>query len=265
MKKYTEELLDSAPVEFSGQSSTPASAHLFDVNPQAEKLCEKQAAEFHHLVAKCLFMCKRARPDIQLSVGFLCGRVKSPDVDDWKKLRNLFQYLRTTAHLFLTLEADEPMVAKWWIDASFAVHPDFRSHSGAAFSLGKGTPYTGCQKQKINGKSSTEAELIAVDDFINQVLWTQNFLNAQGYNVEKSTVYQDNLSAILLEKNGRRSGSKRTRHINIRYYFITDRINQGNVEVVHCPAEEMLADFFTKPLQGAAFKKFRNSILNIEG
>lgn len=76
----------------------------------------------------------------------------------------------------MTLEADEAMVAKWWMDASFSVHPDFKSQSGAALTLGKGTPYESSEKQKLNSKSSTEAEMIAVDDFTGQLLWTQNYL-----------------------------------------------------------------------------------------
>lgn len=264
MLEYVRDLLLEAPGDFSGEAATPAAAHLFEVDLEATKLCPEKATTFHHLVAKALFLCKRARPDTQMTVGFLCSRVKEPDVDDWKKLKRFFQYLRGTKDLSLTLEAEEAMVAKWWIDASYAVHPDCRSHSGATFSLGKGTLYSGSHRQKLNSKSSTEAEVIAVDDFIGQVLWTQYFLQAQGYAVKKSVVYQDNQSAILLEKNGRKSGSKRTRHINVRYYFITDRINKGEVQVGYCPTGDMVADFFTKPLQGSAFRKFRDAILNIQ-
>lgn len=78
------------------------------------------------------------------------------------------------------------MVSKWWIDASFQVHPDCRSHSGAEFNLGKRTPFAGCRKQKVIGKSSPEVEQIAVDDFSGQVLWTKNLLRAQGYVIKKS-------------------------------------------------------------------------------
>jgi hypothetical protein len=61
---------------------------------------------------------------------------------------------------------------------------------------------------------------------------------------------------MLLERNGRRSSSKRTCHINIRYYFVTDRIEANEVTVEYCPTGEMMGDFFTKPLQGSAFRKF---------
>jgi hypothetical protein len=68
-------------------------------------------------------------------------------------------------------------------------------------------------------------------------------------------------SAILLENNGRSSSSQCTRHINIRYYFITDKVKPKEVCLEHCLTENMIADFFTKPLQGAKFTTFQSFIL----
>ena len=128
-------------------------------------------------------------------------------------------------------------------------------------SFGHGCPISLSTKQRINTRSSTEAELVGVNDAMAIILWTRSFLRAQGYDVTDNVVYQDNQSAMLLEKNGRRSSGKKTRHIEIRYYFITDNINRGTVRVTHCPTLQMVADFFTKPLQGALFRKFRDMIL----
>jgi len=152
-------------------------------------------------------------------------------------------------------------VIRWWVDASFAVHHDYRSHTGATMSMGGGCPISMSSKQKINTRSSTEAELVGVNDAMALILWTRNFLIAQGYSVTDNVVFQDNKSAILLENNGRRSSGKRTRHIEIRYYFITDNVRRGTANVVYCPTEAMIADFFTKPLQGALFRKFRRFIM----
>ena len=77
----------------------------------------------------------------------------------------------------------------------------------------------------------------------------------------KSRLYQDNKSTILLEKNGRRSSGKRTRHINIRYYFVHDRVKAGEIDIEHCPTDDMWGDFFTKPLQGKKFRRFQAQIL----
>jgi hypothetical protein len=265
MFDYIKKMLNDLPPDMDGIAVTPAANHLFDVDISGKvPLDEPNAILFHHLVAKLLFLCKRARPDIQTAVAFLSTRVKSPDGHDYRKLARVMRYLRATMDLPLTLEASHISTIKWWVDGAFAVHPDMRSHTGVVMSLGKGAVYASSLKQKLNTKSSTEAELVGVDDAMGQILWTRYFIEAQGYTVKDTIIYQDNMSAMLLEKNGRGSSGKRTRHINIRYFFVRDRIQSGEVHVLHCPTSIMLADFFTKPLQGTAFRTFRALILNID-
>ena len=86
---------------------------------------------------------------------------------------------------------------------------------------------------------------------------------AQGYHVNDNVLFQDNKSAMLLEKNGKASSTKRTKHINIRYFFITDRINQGEVSLEWCPTGDMIGDYMTKPLQGELFRTFRDQIMGV--
>ena len=81
------------------------------------------------------------------------------------------------------------------------------------------------------------------------------------YVVEKNILYQDNKSTILLEENGKRSSGKRTRALNVRYFFMTDQIERGNVVVEYCPTDDMIADFMSKPLQGTKFQKFSKDIM----
>jgi hypothetical protein len=129
-------------------------------------------------------------------------------------------------------------------------------------SLGKGSPISFSRKQKINTKSSTEAEVVGVDDAMSLIVWTRNFLLAQGFTVSDNVIFQDNQSAILLEKNGRASSGRRTRHIAIRYFFVADRVKNGEMRIEYCPTDDMNGDFFTKPLQGSKFRKFRRIVLN---
>ena len=138
-----------------------------------------------------------------------------------------------------------------------------KSHTGAVFTMGKGAAYTMSTKQKINTESSTEAELVGVDDALPNVLWIRRFLTAQGFTVNDNVVYQDNQSAILLERNGQKSSGKRTRHIDIRYYFITDRIANKEVRVEYCPTDDMTSDTLTKPLQGTKFRQYQQRMLNL--
>ena len=164
----------------------------------------------------------------------------------------------------MRLQITDMTVIKWWVDASFTVHPNMRGHTGGVMMMGRGAIIATSTKQKLNTRSSTEAELVGADDVMPIAMWTKYFIEAQGYKVKKSVLYQDNKSTILLEKNGRASSSKRTKHINVRYYLITDRIAKGDITVEHCPTDKMIADFFTKPLQGKTFKKFLCHIMNIE-
>jgi hypothetical protein len=128
-------------------------------------------------------------------------------------------------------------------------------------TYGGGAPITMSRKQKLNTRSSTEAELVGVDDAINMVLWTRLFLEAQGYAIARNILMQDNQSSILLERNGKRSSTKRTRAINIRYFFVTDQVEKGALEIEYCPTGDMISDFMTKPLQGALFAKFKRAIM----
>ena len=104
-----------------------------------------------------------------------------------------------------------------------------RIHTGRIMTMGKGTMYSTSHKQKLNTKRSTETELVAVDDVLPQLLWARYFLEAQGYHVGASKLYQDNMSVMLLEKNCKASSGKRTRHINIRNLFMKNRVDVGEV------------------------------------
>ena len=111
-------------------------------------------------------------------------------------------------------------------------------------------------KQKLNTRSSTEVELVGVDDMISKVLWTRLFMEAQGYDIEENIIYQDNKSAMILEKNRRQSAGKRSRALNVRYFFITDMIEKGRVSVEYCGTDDLIGDYMTKPLQGKKFIQF---------
>ena len=94
-------------------------------------------------------------------------------------------------------------------------------------TLGKVAVTSISRKQNLNTRSSTEAELVAVDDIMGPMLWTRLFLEHQGYLVRKNILYQDNESAILLEENGRTSAGKRSRHLNIRYFLSQIKRKKG--------------------------------------
>jgi hypothetical protein len=139
------------------------------------------------------------------------------------------KYLYGSRGLMRKISADDLTVLKWYVDASFAVHNDYKSHTGMALQMGKGTVISASRKQKLNTKSSSHAELIGADDASTMILWTKLFLEEQGYSVNDNILYQDNKSAILLENNGAKSAGKRSRALNVCYFFLTDQIEKGNL------------------------------------
>ena len=263
MRHYLEEAIEAFPDHLDEDVLTPAASHIFNVNHHCERLPEERRQILHSIVAKLLYVATKGRPDIYLPIAFLTSRVSRADIDDWKKLKRLLNYIRCTIDLELTLSADNMTLTKWWVDAAYAVRDDYKSQSGMTMSMGRGTLMSRSLKQQRNSKSSTEAEIIAASDASSQILWTRQFLEEQGYDVEKAILYQDNKSAILIEKNGRLSCGKHSKHINIRYFFMLDKQAYKEIDIQHCGTKNMVADYFTKPLQGMQFTRFRNMILGI--
>ena len=264
MTDYVKSMIEEFPEELKGKVATPANDHLLKVD-KGKVLGPMKAEVFHATVAKALFLTMRARPDIRLAVAFLCTRVKEPTTYDWFKLVRMMDYLKKTETDSLSIKMGDLSQTIFSIDASYAVHPDGKSHTGMTMKMGEGAITSLSRKQKLVTRSSTEAELVAVDDCMTQVLWTKYFLEEQGYPTKATVILQDNSSAIKLEKNGHKSMGQRSRHINNRYFFITDQIAKGNVRVEYCPTDDMESDYMTKPCQGSKFEKHRTTLMNLPG
>ena len=119
------------------------------------------------------------------------------------------------------------------------------------------------QKQKIVTKSSCEAEIVAQSDYLSNAIDVRNFLISLGYAVGPVILHQDNKSAMAMMKAGRPIGEK-SKHINIRHFFVKYRCDSNEISIQYTPTEQMTADILTKPLQGHAFKKHRNKLLNYQ-
>jgi hypothetical protein len=266
MEDYIRMLLHDAPKEMRGKATTPAAHHLFQVNNvnPVKMNKEKKAETFVHITMQLLYLSQRGRPDIRPAVSFLCGRLQHPDEDDYKKLTRVVKYLDGSIDMPLTLSADGSGTLRWWVDASYAVHDNMKGHTGGTMSMGNGSIYSTSTKQKLVARSSTEAEIVGVYDVTPQMVWTTQFLESQGFQINRTILHQDNTSSILIERNGRQSSTKRTRHMNVRFFYIKELVDSGMITIEHCPTSHMLADFFTKPLQDHQFRKLRDQIMNLD-
>ena len=161
-------------------------------------------------------------------------------------MKRVLSFLKGTIKDKRIIGASSPHELYLWIDAAYAVHENMRGHTGGTMSYGTGVIHARAGKQKLNIKSSTECELVGTSEYCPYNIWQVMFMEEQGFKIHKNILFQDNTSAIKMEKNGRNSCTGNSRHVNIRYFFVKDRVDKDEIQIVHCPTHLMLADFFLR-------------------
>ena len=238
------------------RAPTPARDNLFETDAESEKLNASEMKEFHTKVAKLLYLAKRTRPECLVAVSYLTTRVTKSTVQDRAKLHRVLGYLGETEGASIEFRPGEKgIVLEQYVDASYGVHIDGKSHTGSVINLGEfGAVFCGSKKQGIVTKSSTECELVALSDSAGQLIHAREFVMHQGHEQARPTeVYQDNMSTMALVKAGR-PGNERSRHINIRHFWVKEKVDEGVLKITHMPTKMMVANLLTKPLQGAQFR-----------
>ena len=263
MINYIDKMCKEFPEKLDGDTKYPWTEKLFSVDKNSDELDTQSKNSFHTHTMKMMYLAKRARPDVLPAVIFLSTRVKAPTVQDWRKLKKMMSFIWGTKEEVMTLNCMKSDVITWYVDAAFAVHSDMKSHTCALMTLGMGSVCAYSLKQKVNARSSTEAELIGTDDVLSTILWTEKFMNCQGLGMRQNIVFRDNTSTMKLEENGRMSAGKRTRHFDIKYFYITDLIKRKEITIKYCPTGSMWADYMTKPLVGKDFHAYRKNIMNV--
>ena len=260
--QYLKTMIEEFDEDLSKHVSSPAAKWLMTVKDETKKLSKEQAEKFVSFVYKLLWVTKRSRPDIETSVSFLCTRVKEPDKDDWCKLKRAMTWIKQTIDDVRVIGADSLYEMFTFIDSAHSVHPNMRGHTGGMTTFGTGIIDQKSSKQKMNTRSSTETEVVGTSEYLPKNIYFELFMEAQGYKLQRNILAEDNESTIRMSKNGKDSCTSNLKHIAIKKYFwVTDQIKNGNIEIIHCPTKQMIADYFTKPLQGELFHMFRNIIM----
>ena len=195
------------PEILSDKIKCPWTSRLFNNSKDGKAIQHHKKEIYHTYVMKCMFLAKRGRPDILTGVSVLSIRVQNPNEEDWNKLKRLLSYLKNNIDIVLKLEADDYQELKWNVDASFGTLSDLKSHTGWITTLRKGAICNNSSKQKVNARSSIEAELISINNKISKIIWMKRFID------------QDNTSTVKMAENGKYSSGKRTRHFDIKFLY----------------------------------------------
>ena len=260
IKKMIKDFEEEIGMELNRTYKTPHAKWLFKVNEKAPKLSKDKAEIFLKYVMKVAWAMKRSRPDIEFTNTFHMTRVHEPNRDDWHKFMRMMCWVKQTQEDVRTVGADDLLHMLTMTDSAHAVHNDMRGHTGQVITMGTGVLDQKASKQKMNTRSSTECEHVGTSEGLPKNIYFEMFMEEQGYKLQSNTLAKDNESEIKVLKNGRDS-CKNMKHVAIKKFWSTDRVKNGNIDVVYCPTDEMVADYNSKPLQGKPFDKFRRAIM----
>jgi hypothetical protein len=211
-----------------------------------------------------MWIARLCRNDILFAISYLSTKIQNPTNKDMMKLDHILKYLNYTKNLKMKYKP-ESLQLYAYIDASYALHNDAKGQTGIIITLGKNGPPVFCKskKQKLVSRSSTESELIALNEGLPEVLWAKQFIEDLGFKQNIITVYEDNQSSIILANKNKGATLTRTKHIQVRFFYVKQLIEQKHINIEYLPTIDMIADILTKPITGKLFIKLRNAILNI--
>jgi hypothetical protein len=254
--QYTKKLIAEEKIQ--GYTNTPSTAKLFDIDMSAKQI---DPVSFTRCSKKIAWIATQCRPDLRLVSSFLCSREMCPTVEDNAKLRHALRYLNFTSGLGLRFEYGQELILKTYADASHLLTTDCRAQSGILVKLGSGTIAAESRKQNLVAQSSTEAELVSLNQGVNLTMWCRMFLvELMNKKIPSTEVFQDNQSCIALAEGGR--PTLRTRHISMRYFHVTDMMKKGEIQLTFIPTDKMIADVLTKTVDKATFHQMRGVLLN---
>jgi Reverse transcriptase (RNA-dependent DNA polymerase) len=239
----------------------PAGESIFKVSKDGY-LCGEKTSEYASHVMRGQFLAKHCRYDTVFTISVLNKRMKTPTEKDWNDLVKYIGYIKGSRDMKLTLKAGKNIdVVTGYIDASFGVHDDLKGHGGCVILVGDAPVYVKSSASKLNTKSSTEEELCRMHDDSAMVLYAKHFMEEVYCKQERAVIKQDNMSSMDLIYEGR-SKALSTKHIDRRYFYVKDLIERGEVRVVYCRTDMMLADIFTKALMRFYFERLCVSLMN---
>ena len=191
--------------------------------------------------------------------------MKNPSTYDMQQVDRILHYVISTPDLGLNFSGQGGVTLNVFVDASFAIHDDRKSHYGTCMFIGENSASfaTKSRKAKSVTVSSTEAEYMALSEAAKAIMWARQLLDELGYKQEEPTVvYEDNKSTINMVNKGNDKG--RTKHIDVRFHYIRELVETNQIVVEYKPTEEMIADMVTKALGKPLYLKFQKKILGIQ-
>ena len=198
------------------------------------------------------------RPDIAFAVATVARFAANPGPVHWEAVKRIFRYLAGTRELWLSY-GETRRALEGYADADGSMAEDRRAISGYTFLIDGGAVSWSSKRQEIISLSTTESEYVAAMHGMKEALWLRSLISEVfGKLGDATTMFSDNQSAIALARDHQYHA--RTKHIDVRYHWIRWVIEQGSVQLIYCPTNDMVADALTKALPSTKVKHFATSL-----
>jgi hypothetical protein len=262
---YTQKLIATHFGSSCGKASTPMDPKANLVTPEGHQATAEAIRNYQAMVGGLLYLSVSTRPDIAFAVGKMARFATNPTSDHYTAVKRIFRYLQGTTTYAIEYNKNGGGLTGY-TDANWAggstSEDGRRSTSGYVFTLGGAPVSWSSKRQHSVALSSCEAEYIGQCNAAREAVFLRLLLKEVGYPIQGPTeIYADNQSAIALAKNP--VYHARSRHIDIQYHFVREKVADGTVEYTYLPTNDMVADGLTKPLERVKHGRFV-SLLEIQ-
>ncbi|KAG2758626.1 hypothetical protein Pcac1_g29253 [Phytophthora cactorum] len=265
--KFANDILEKFNMEKSNPVKTPQDPGLKLTKAMCEGGCKHDETmanvPYRNAVGCLMYLMVGTRPDLAAAVGVLSQFAADPCPTHWQALKRVFRYIQGTKTHGIEFQGSCEDGLQGYSDADWAGDIESRrSTSGYAFMMNGGCISWRSKKQRTVALSSTEAEYMALSEATQEAVWLKVFLCELGEmaNDEAVKIYEDNQGSIALAKNP--EFHKRTKHIDIRYHFVREKVEDGQVVLQYVSTTDMLADIMTKPIPATQFGVLRKQARN---
>jgi hypothetical protein len=253
---YIETMMTKFVSDPNSSVSSPTGTDFLTLDSEDE---EVNKTKYLGLIMSLMFLARFTRPDILMPVTYLATKSANPRQKDLNKGLRILNYVVKTKSRHILFNSNSYLELPVFMDASHMLHIDAKGHGGIVITYGGTIVASKSFKMKLVTKSSTESELVAVEESVPYVLWMLSLMKDLELKVTRPVkMMQDNLSAIGIIDNG--GSFNRSKHMIARQGFVKQHVDSGDIIFVHCPGEMMPADMLTKPLEGTRLKKLSQLI-----
>ena len=244
------EMQDAKPVPYPKGKETSQDGEELDISGQGE---------YRAIVGCLIFIAGSTRPDITYATQQLSQFNGKANLQHLKQAKRVLRYLKNTKSCKLTYKRNSGMQMQYYADASYATEPESKSISGAIFQVGGNTVSWYTRKQSVIAQSTVESEYISLCTATKQAYWIAQMLSEITGKIQLPiTAFQDNQGTIRLASNP--IISRRSKHIEVKFHYVRDKVNAGFITIDYCPTNDMIADGLTKAIIGPKFEELRSSM-----